>query len=76
MMRELFKPGDLSEGGGDLRHVDTDNADWLLKVLGDLSLGSLSFLAVKYDEAACIWLANISVANLGRGKDMGSVDLK
>lgn len=25
MILELFNPGDLSEGGGDLRHVDTDN---------------------------------------------------
>jgi hypothetical protein len=51
MILELASPGDLSDGGGDLRQVEIERADVEAEpaevgALGDLSLGSRSFLAV------------------------------
>lgn len=68
---EPVSNGDFRLGGGDLRQVDTDK---LLECVGDLSLGSLSFFAVTYEDVAWIWLAAIScVANLGNGREIGSL---
>ncbi len=67
--------GDFKLGGGDLRQVLTVKFE---AAVGDFSLGSLSFLAVK--KGACIDNNPLGpkcwVANLGSGKDIGSVDLE